>query len=142
MDLVLDLCQSRMPEQCATKSDIQILYQALFDVNLPKLNAKDEPAFKCMVDDMFGCIDLPAKNVDFLREAFDAKCVARNCQPIDSVYEKVVEVYELSTTRHGLILVGHPVTGKSFVLDVLADALAKKLELDADGIGLYYIFGI
>lgn len=92
-----------------------------------------------MVDDMFGCIDLPAKNVDFLREAFEGKCATKNCQPIDSLFEKVVEVYELSTTRHGLILVGNPVTGKSFVLDVLADALEKKLELNRNGLGTFLV---
>lgn len=136
MDLVLDLCQLRMPEESATKTDIEILYQALFDVNLPKLNATDEPAFESMVNDMFGSIELPAKNLDFLRDAFELKCSEKNFQPIESLFEKVVEVFELSTTRHGLILVGNPYTGKSFVLDVLATALAKRLELNTNGLGL------
>lgn len=126
-----------MPQQSTTKTDIEIVYQALFDVNLPKLNAKDEPAFKAMVDDMFGCIDLPAKNLDFLREAFELKCSEKNYQPNESVFEKVIEVYELNTTRHGLILVGNSYTGKSFVLEVLACALAQSLDLDANHLGEY-----
>lgn len=136
MDLVLDLCQLRVPDESTTKTDTEIVYQALFDVNLPKLNAKDEPSFQSMVDDMFGTIELSAKNLDFLRDAFELKCNEKNYQPIESLFEKVIEVYELSTTRHGLILVGNPYTGKSLVLGVLAIALANRLELNADGIGL------
>lgn len=50
-------------------------------------------------------------------------CRQENLQPIESFIEKVIQSYEMMMVRHGFMLVGHPYSGKTKVLDVLSKTL-------------------
>lgn len=132
IEIVLQHCAKRISTELSCKTDEDIVYQSLFDINMPKLIEKDEPLFKSIVDSMFPRSALEEKNYDFLRETFECKCKEKDYQAIASLFDKLIEVYELLISRHGLILVGNPYTGKSFVLRVLVDSMAKKHNLCTD----------
>lgn len=107
---------------------------------MPKLIEKDEPLFKSIVDSMFPRSQLEEKDYDFLREMYECRCKEKDYQVIASLFDKVIEVYELLISRHGLILVGNPYTGKSFVLHVLVDSMAKEHNLNTDDLSKLMFF--
>jgi dynein heavy chain, axonemal len=47
----------------------------------------------------------------------------------DYVLEKIIQLYEMITVRHGLMVVGDPFAGKSSAIHVLAAALTELKEL-------------
>ena len=48
-----------------------------------------------------------------------------NLQPNEEFQTKTVQLYETVQVRHGLMLVGAPMGGKSAAADTLADALTS-----------------
>lgn len=56
-------------------------------------------------------------------------CCDNGYQSVESQYKKLVETFEMSSFRQGVMLVGHPYTGKSFVLKTLIDAIKTKNQL-------------
>jgi dynein heavy chain len=55
----------------------------------------------------------------------------RNLQLNDEFQTKTVQLYETVQVRHGLMLVGAPMGGKSSAADTLADALSS-IERDKE----------
>ena len=55
-------------------------------------------------------------------DAMTAVCAQNNLQPKDDFLKKCIQLYETAMVRHGLMVVGHAFSGKSKVIDVLAQA--------------------
>lgn len=87
------------------------------------------PLFKSIIDDLFPNVKSEEINYSWLREAFDKRCSEMGYEPVDSMYQKLVETYKMSGYRQGIMLVGNPYTGKSFVLRTLVDAICVKNQL-------------
>lgn len=93
--------------------------------------------FKSIVSDLFPkAISKELANYDWLREAFDRKCSENNYQPVELLYRKLIETYEMSTYRQGVMLLGNPFTGKSFTLKTLIDAMKIKHQIENMDIGM------
>ncbi|XP_031627371.1 dynein heavy chain 12, axonemal [Contarinia nasturtii] len=117
-----------------------LIYQSLLDVNLPKINPKDVPLFKSIVSDLFPkAISRESNTYDWLREAYERKCSDNNYQPVEALYRKLIETYEMSVFRQGVMLLGNPHTGKSFVLKTLIDAIKLKHQLDNNNMDIEFV---
>ena len=103
-----------------------LLYQTLRDMNLSKMVAQDVPLFLSLLQDLFPKEDPPAKAVHEQLFAQLPGSVAK----FEKVYHddwvlKIVQLYEASLVRHGIMLVGPSGAGKSNISKILMDALIE-----------------
>lgn len=114
----------------------QIVLRAIRDVNVPKFLAQDLVLFDGIVSDLFP--DTKIKEIDYsaFKKSILAGCEKHNLQGVDNFVRKVIELYETTVVRHGLMLVGPTCSGKTRCREVLSTALTSlgaAGELDQDG---------
>ena len=121
-----------------------VVYQSLRDIIVPGIKPDHLSLFNSIIDDLFPKISTAANatNYKWLRDTFEQKCNEYDYEPVDLVYKKLCEVYEMSVYRKGIVLIGNPYTGKSFVLKTLAAAIAAKNHLSANEMDIGMIFAL
>ncbi|XP_063529439.1 dynein axonemal heavy chain 7-like [Cydia strobilella] len=101
-----------------------ILLRSIKDVNLPKFLEHDVPLFMGIIGDLFPGLPLPLADLPHLVACLKEVCVPLNLQANDFFVEKVLQLYEMILVRHGLMLVGFPISGKTTSYHALGAALA------------------
>lgn len=125
MKIVMRSCFKRKYEN-PTDSDETLVHRSLVDVIQPILRPTDVPIFHEIIKDLFPSIERASPVNVSLRQAFDDVCSSEELQPIDRLYEKLVETHATMAERHALMLIGDPYTGKSTILRILAKALSAS----------------
>jgi dynein heavy chain len=106
----------------STTEDVLVL-RSIVDVNLPKFLSPDVPLFEGIVGDLFpGTVVVPP-NRDEMMTAIHASCVELNLQPHPFFLKKIIEIYEMMVVRHGFMIVGDPLGGKTSAYRILARSL-------------------
>ncbi|XP_076366412.1 dynein axonemal heavy chain 3-like isoform X2 [Tachypleus tridentatus] len=107
------------------QSEAVLVLRAINDVNLPKFLAQDVPLFQGITSDLFPDIELPTPDYETIFVALKKTIQERNLQPIPWFLEKIIQIYEMILVRHGLMIVGDPMGGKTTAYQVLASALTN-----------------
>ena len=125
------------PDEC----EFVLTLRAIIDVNLCKFLAHDVPLFYGIVGDLFPGVILPKTDYENLHASVIEQCTLRNLQPTEYFLTKITQLYEMIVVRHGLMLVGETMSGKTSALAVLAGALtdlhSKGLNNEKEVIATY-----
>uniref|UniRef100_A0A674GZT8 Dynein axonemal heavy chain 3 n=1 Tax=Taeniopygia guttata TaxID=59729 RepID=A0A674GZT8_TAEGU len=107
-----------------TENESVLLLRALLDVNLAKFLSQDVPLFQGIISDLFPGVVLPTPDYDLFIKALTENIEKLNLQPVPWFIGKIIQVYEMMLVRHGFMIVGDPMSGKTSSYKVLAGALA------------------
>ncbi|KAG7458844.1 hypothetical protein MATL_G00224900 [Megalops atlanticus] len=104
-------------------SEDVVLIRALRDSNLPKFLTDDAMLFGGILSDLFPGVTIPEHDYGVLQSTIEDSLVRRCLQPLPSITNKVIQLYETMIVRHGVMLVGPTGGGKTTVYTILADTL-------------------
>ena len=107
-----------------------ILMKAIRDMNVPKLVSEDMMLFNKIFEDLFRDIDIPENTDTTLQDAIEEEMRLENLIAFPAQVTKVLQLYESMKTRHGNMLVGKSLSGKSTCWKILQKALAKLALVD------------
>ena len=111
-----------------------LVLRGLRDINIPKFLAPDLPLFHGIITDLFPGVPPPDVDYSALTSALSDACKiakAGAIQPVDSFIGKAIQLYETTLVRHGLMLVGATMAGKSCASQALADAMTSLSQQEA-----------
>ncbi|XP_022823491.1 dynein heavy chain 1, axonemal-like [Spodoptera litura] len=112
----------------------QIVLRALRDVNVPKFLANDLVLFNGIISDLFPRVEVPVVDYGIMETSIRNMLIKRGYDDLYSFIFKVIQLYETTVVRHGLMLVGPAGAGKTKCYETLRDALtAIKGKLAPDG---------
>ncbi|KAK2157592.1 hypothetical protein LSH36_188g04054 [Paralvinella palmiformis] len=114
----------RYPDQ----SEDVLLLRSIKDVNLPKFLAHDIPLFEGIISDLFPGISLPQPDYQELEAALMENMEKASLQAVPWFLEKIIQIYDMILVRHGLMIVGGPIAGKSSASQTLAKALGDLYD--------------
>lgn len=132
---VLRTCGANKRENM-DKPESYLLYQTLRDMNLSKLVAQDVPLFLSILADLFPAMQAPPKAEypsmeQALMEDVEKAGLIFHEGPVGSEgtrggwVGKVIQLYETTRVRHGIMLVGPTGGGKTKIFSLLRSVLTK-----------------
>ncbi|CAG7651642.1 unnamed protein product [Allacma fusca] len=95
-----------------------LVLKAINDVNIPKFLAQDIPLFEGIILDLFPAYELLKPDLETLVETLKTVCKRRHIQPTEFFLEKSLQIYEMILVRHGLMIVGDAMGGKTCAYQV------------------------
>jgi dynein heavy chain len=102
-----------------------LLMKALYDMNIPKLVTEDVSLFNALLYGIFAGIELPESENDTLRNAIKAELESNNLQSTDMIVNKCIQLYDSKRIRHGNMIVGQALSGKSTVWKTLQKSMSS-----------------
>ena len=90
-------------------TEAELLYRTLRDMNLSKFVAQDVPLFLSLLADLFPSLEAPADSSYPLMEDKISKAIQeKGLIEHPAWVKKVIQLYETTLVRHGIMLVGPP----------------------------------
>lgn len=107
-----------------TENENILLLRSLTDVNFPKFLPQDVTLFKEIIYDVFPNLTLPLLDNNNIISAIHKCCGEKNLQATNNFTTKILETYQMMLVRHGFMLIGSPLSGKTSILKTLMETLA------------------
>lgn len=110
-------------------SEWEIVLKAIKDIHFPKLIDQDVPMFECILSELFPGILLTQTNHHEINKWINMQLEKKKLQAMPWFVEKITQLYEMMSVRHGVMIVGETMSGKTTVWKTLAEAL-KDIKND------------
>ena len=101
-----------------------LMLRAINDVNYAKFLQHDVGLYRNITSDLFPGVVLPTPDYEMLMVSISMMCKKKNLQEHPYFIEKIIQLYEMTIVRHGLMMVGEPFSGKTMAMEVLAGAMS------------------
>ncbi|KAK3717325.1 hypothetical protein QZH41_011557, partial [Actinostola sp. cb2023] len=101
----------------------ELMLRAVLEVNLAKFLSQDVPLFQGIISDLFPGTAWPNPDYGVLMDSLRDNCKLRNLQATDWCMKKIIQVYEMMIVRHGFMIVGDPMGGKTMAYKILAQSM-------------------
>jgi dynein heavy chain len=106
------------------------LVRALRDSNVPKFLSFDLPLFNGIITDLYPALVIPSVDYGQLKIQIENQLRVAGLQIVDRFVTKITQLLETQIVRHGVMLVGLTMTGKTTDCTILAKTLS---QLNKDG---------
>ena len=100
-----------------------LLMKALYDMNIPKLVTEDVDLFLALLRRTFAGIEMPDNETNLLKAEIIAELERKGLQASEMIIRKCLQLYDSKRTRHGNMLVGSALSGKSTTWKTLRQAI-------------------
>lgn len=109
-----------------------MIFQAIKEANLPKFVDNDINIFLSILSDLFPELEHVTQPDERLYD--NVVTILRNKKylTLEPLIKKIFQLWDIIKTRHGLMLVGGSMSGKSTCYNVLAEALTSLSMTSAD----------
>ncbi|CCW70167.1 unnamed protein product [Phytomonas sp. Hart1] len=114
----------------ANEKEDMLLIRAIRDANVPKFLRDDNILFMALVRDLFPSVKIEECHNELLLDYIQRIMEKEGLQIVDGMITKTIQLYNTLEVRHGLMLVGQSLSGKSAVIRTLQHAL---INLKMDG---------
>ncbi|CCD16812.1 unnamed protein product, partial [Trypanosoma congolense IL3000] len=110
-----------------------LLLRALRDSNAPKFLKDDIVLFEGIISDLFPGTKLSATDYGAVVDTLQQAITSNHLQPTPAFVEKCLQLYDITTLRHGLMLVGPAGSGKTMAYTSLQRALSECSVMQSKG---------
>ncbi|CAF1048753.1 unnamed protein product, partial [Brachionus calyciflorus] len=111
------------------KEEILIL-KSIKDVNLPKFLPDDVNLFNGIISDLFPGINIKKNDTNHLEKCLIDSLKLMNMEYNDWFMERILQIYDMLNVRHGLMIIGDTMSGKTTSYKSLALALSDLYKDD------------
>lgn len=108
-----------------TDSEETIVMRVLRDMNVSKLVDEDEPLFLSLINDLFPSVKLSSSSYKDLQMTIASTVASMGLVNNPEWNLKIIQLYETSLVRHGLMTMGPTGSGKTMCTKVLLKSFTK-----------------
>eukprot|EP01022_Parablepharisma_sp_SALTPOND_P021165 TRINITY_DN4086_c0_g1_i1.p1 TRINITY_DN4086_c0_g1~~TRINITY_DN4086_c0_g1_i1.p1 ORF type:complete len:4151 (+),score=615.43 TRINITY_DN4086_c0_g1_i1:13469-25921(+) len=108
-----------------TEREEVIVRRALDDINLPKFTSDDAQLYEGIATDLFPGVTLEARDYGNLNKNIVEALQKERLQPKPEFIKKCLQLYETLAARHGILVIGESLSGKTTAIQALKNSLTK-----------------
>ena len=105
-----------------------IVLRVIKDTNLPKLHETDTIIFESITEDLFQTSMNAKTKHTTLKNLIEGVLIDNGCQVSDGIVSRIMYLYQTIIMRHGIMIVGSTLSGKTTTIKTLEEALKRSLE--------------